>query len=155
MNAEFKCMREALTFSQSDLAVWLGVDRKTVQRWENGKFKIPTEVIERLYGLHDEFEAACQSMAERIIAMVEEHDVDRVPLVVYMNEHDYRTVKWPDDHPQWPLASMHRLIVWRIKQAVEAKTPAEVVLVAFNMGAYGLWLAGRKDSTEMRAQWAS
>lgn len=69
--AELVIWRYAYGWQQGDLARELGVDVKTVRRWERGAFTIPAGVVSRLEGLADDFLARVEALAGEGVYVVD------------------------------------------------------------------------------------
>lgn len=150
---EFRLLREALLFSAQTLADWMGVNVRTVQRWESGQESLPETRAKQLLSLNEEFERVCSQQAERIKAMVEEFSLEpgaKIRIPVYMTDRDYKSVAW--EGSAWPNAGIHRHSIYRILQRLNSN---HVELVPFNPKAYSEWLNGRKDTTARRSEWAT
>jgi DNA-binding XRE family transcriptional regulator len=114
-SADLKVRREALGISQDWLARQVGVQDRTVRRWEAGEFAIPADVWEVLeFGesMADEIlEAVCE-----ILQDLEEGAVDGIDLTVYpTSERLWRA------HPEfapWP-ASWHRGVCARVRELTD------------------------------------
>lgn len=70
--AELTVWRHAFGWQQVDLARELGVDVKTLRRWERGAFAIPAGAISRMEGLADDFSARVEALAGEGVYLVDE-----------------------------------------------------------------------------------
>jgi hypothetical protein len=109
--------------------------------------------LEQAEGIYQEFESVTKAHIERALALIGEHKAELVPLLVYLNDADYKSVNWPGG--PWPAAKTHRMQVFRIYREILKRSKATPVLVAFDRPAYLKWLEGRPDTTGERSGWAS
>jgi predicted transcriptional regulator len=102
-DAEFRCVREWLAVTGEWLADRLGVEGRTVRRWEAGTSPIPDGVREELEAL----EAMTGEAVAQAVAQLQ--DVPDVTVVVYRTDEDYRAAVAETRMP----ASWHRRVVMR------------------------------------------
>ena len=144
----FKLTRESLWLSQSEAADWLGVSKRTLQEWESGGEPVPPKRREQL----DALAATFWGLVGNVTSMAIESKAEVVALLIYTNDRDY--IEAVDRLEQLPTAKMHRMLVLEVAQSLEQEG-VTASLVAFNHVAYADWLGRRRDSSAMRAQWAS
>lgn len=102
-DAEFRCVREWLAVTGEWLAEYLGVEGRTVRRWEAGTSPIPDGVRLALESL----EAMTGDAVAATVAQL--HDATDVVVVVYRTDEEYRAA-----HPEAEMpAAWHRRVVMR------------------------------------------
>lgn len=106
--AEFKVVREFLAVPTRWVAEELGVQERTVQRWDGGQAPIPEWARERLEALEAE---TADAVSAAIGAL---NDLRDPGVLTYRSDRDYRA-----HHPEmrWP-ASWHRAVIARVAQEV-------------------------------------
>ncbi|MEV6219882.1 hypothetical protein [Nocardia sp. NPDC051833] len=106
--AEFKVVREFLGLTTRWLADELGIQERTVQRWDGGQSTVPEWARERIEAIETE-------TAELVSASIDHLSDARDPgILTYRSDNDYRS-----HHPElrWP-ASWHRAVIARVAQEV-------------------------------------
>ena len=107
-DAEFRCVREWLGVTGEWLAVHLGVEGRTIRRWEAGTSPIPE-------GVREEIERLEQVTAEAVAQVVAQiRDASDVAVKVYRTDADYRAARPEVAMP----ASWHRRVVMYACQEV-------------------------------------
>lgn len=155
----FKLLRESLGLSQRQCADYLGVNSRTLERWEAGVQTLAQDKLDQLYELEDSLIEAVEDQAECIQAFYEKHNLGElknpIVLLIYKNDADYNAVHWPPER-KWPTAAMHRLMTYFILQRLENEADIPLPRLAeFDRQVYFEWLTGRKDNTGARAEWAA
>lgn len=110
-DAELRTVREFLGLDQLHLATYLGVQDRTVRRWEAGTTPIPD-------GVRIEVERLEAHTAEQVTSAIEElMDIPDPVVAVYRDDNTFWTA-----HPEAkPLgAAWHRAVIARTAQEVPA-----------------------------------
>lgn len=107
-DAGFRVAREHLGLTGEALADHLRVSSRTVRHWEQGKYAIPTGVVQALRVLQARTDAF---VAEQVADLA---DVEDPEMATYRTDDDYRAAEPGTDLP----ASWHRAAVGRIAQQV-------------------------------------
>lgn len=145
--AEFKTRRQGLWLSDNDLATRLGVaDARTIRYWEAGRNDIPTKAVQELIAI----ENAVNVMVDRALSMP--GVPKQIALVRYRSDQDMPAnivkVLGPPAHKLHANA-LHRIMNILVKRGIE------VGVVYFDPEKYRLWLDGREDRPNLRAEWAA
>ena len=150
--AELKTIRESLGLPLQWVATQARVQLRTAQYWEAGRNAVPEDVAEMLRGIDAQLWGIIDQMVRQVGAMIKEAGTpQQVDLVRYRNDADLWRYQ-PDFRPL--PATCHGMLLSRAQRALEPlKVPIRIVYM--QPEAYGRWLDGRADSSELRAQWAS
>ena len=108
--AEMRVVREGLGLSGPQLALVMGVNDRTVRRWELGETPIPESVRVEIEGYE-------RSTAEQVAAVVADVMAVRgdAGLVTYPSDEEF----WRAEPHMWPWpASWQRVMVYRVAQEV-------------------------------------
>lgn len=107
-DAEFRVVREFLGLTGDWLAGHLGVEPRTVRRWEQGKYPIPD-------GVRLAIETLEQDTAQFVTAVIDHlMDLPEPGVVTYRTDAEYHAA-----HPEIPFpASWHRAVIARVAQEV-------------------------------------
>ena len=109
-DAEFRMVREFLGLTGDWLAAHLGVEPRTVRRWEQGKYPIPDGVRLEMEDLERRTGEFIGGIAKKIM------DIPDPAVVVYRNDAEYHAT-----HPEIEFpASWHRMVVARVALEVPA-----------------------------------
>lgn len=102
--AEFKCTRESLGLTSSNLGNILNVDPRTIRAWEEEKYPIPTGIIHELHKIQIETDDQVDYYLDQF-----EHGPTPV-LITYRTDPEYHQY-----HPgsKWS-ASWHRAVAARV-----------------------------------------
>jgi len=148
----FRLLRKSLWQSQDDCAQLLGVNKRTLQRWEGAQEPLPEPRMQQLETIEAALYAHCEAVVTGIVSLTKKHGQDRSMLTYYSNWHDL--LEW-GERPDWcKNLPLYELMVWEIINHCAAHQ-VEVTLVPFDPVAYHAWLEAREDSSPMRAHWSS
>jgi hypothetical protein len=144
-SAELEALRRLLFFSAPEAARLVGgVSERAWQYWERGRRRIPRRVAETTLRL---VQWRSRTIAAQIDAMERGPGAAPVSLVWYETEDDWMTLPGRE------------AVLWRPHCSAVAELyatrPESIRLRVFDAEAYSQWLAGRADSEQMRAAWAS
>lgn len=109
--AKFKVTREFLGLTTKWLAGALGVQERTVQRWDSGATPVPGWVQYRLQKMSEQTDAVVE-------AAVEQAERNGGPYITYRTDSEYRSA---DPSVEWP-ASWHRAVGARVVHRVSGLT---------------------------------
>jgi hypothetical protein len=149
-STELQALRRLLFFSVPEAAQWVsasedrpaGVSERAWRLWESGERETPADVAATLWKL----------VSWRADALQTADDV--------LNESepvDARLV-WYPRLDEWLTLKGRTPILWRPHCAVVAELLSRhpmATLVVFERASYDAWRAGRKDTEQLRGQWAA
>lgn len=81
--AAFKAIRETVGASQQDVANALGVDKRSVKRWEAGQNQIPEDACRLIYSWLYNFQIGVEAAVDAA------EGFERVQLTYYRNQEQY------------------------------------------------------------------
>lgn len=109
-DAEFKVIREYLGLTGDWIAAHVGVDPRTVRRWEQGIRPIPDMARLAIEQLAQDTSKSTNSLIEEL------RDLPEPAILTYRGDEDYQA-----HHPESPFsASWHRAVIARVAQEVPA-----------------------------------
>lgn len=151
--AEMKTLRESLGLPVQWLADQAGVKARTVQYWESGRNAIPDDVAGMLRGIDGQIWHIVGNTVTQIKEVAENEGSlpERLDLIRYRTDESL----WFYQPEFKPLpATCHGMLLARLTREV-AQLDIHVRIVYMQPEKYNVWLNGRKDSPDLRAQWAS
>lgn len=148
--AELKTLRESLGLTLKWVADQAGVKLRTAQYWEQGENQVPADVAEMLKNVNNQLWAMVEQTSETIKEAIKEHGSPaQIDLVRYRTDADL----WRFQPEFSPLpATCHGMLLSRIMREIDFLPVRIIYMQPEN---YEAWLNGRKDSSELRARWAS
>lgn len=125
-----------------------GVSEQRWREWESGESPIPETLITRIKQLNEWRSLALDATADNI--RIQMREKSGTPEAIF--------VIWYDTLEDWMTLPNRDPAMWRLQQAVCAALLGMfdiVRLVRFDKSNYQSWLAGRDDTEDSRAEWAS
>lgn len=144
---EIRTIIEQLGATSAQIADHFGIGERRVKGWLGGEYQPSPDKQAELLRLLNWRNTAAQTLVDTV-RMLEQHHGrrhDRVPLVRYAPKHQ----DWCE-LPTWLHASAIGLAYGHL---LALGYPASVV--EFDPDSYFTWLGSRKDSQQMRAEWAA
>lgn len=151
--AELKSDVEALGLTSQWLADHFNVQKRTVDYWMSGRFRVPDDVAQFVAAQ----ETKVQSIIQRAMASVDALTADRLDAPEIIGLVRYRTdAELWRHHPDMigVPASYHAATISRVRRALWARGLPSVI-VWMDEPVYVAWRAGEPDSPEARQRWAA
>lgn len=152
--AEFRTLTESLGLTAEAAAKLLGVQPRTIRRWQSGEWPVPDDAAADLLALDSRLEVAVSGALQQVGAATAAMGgaPAEVVMVRYLSADDL--ARYRPDMADLPLAT-HAALLDRLRVAL-ARRGVAVRLVYLEPGLYEAWLKaeGAADSEAMRAAWA-
>lgn len=149
--AELKVLRESLGLSAQWIADRLGVDQRTVRRWEDGALPIRADVITLLHELDAQAEADADEILDQVIDAAGLTDVSDA---AELAQEDWATIEVPrvdTDVTDGMPAAFHRAVAARVRWELggalwlEYPTDADDGTIECACGRRGTWVLAEHD----------
>lgn len=154
-SAEFRTLTESLGLTAEAAARLLGVQPRTIRRWQAGEWPVPDDAAAVLLALDARIEAAVSGAMQQVadVEAAAGHPPEDVVMVRYLSADDL--ARYRPDMAELPL-STHAALLDRLRVALSRRGVA-VRLVYMVPEVYEAWLTTRRarDSESMRAAWAA
>jgi hypothetical protein len=150
---ELQALRRLLFFSVPEAALLVaaspdrptGVQERTWRRWEDGTLAVPENIAAQMFEL-------CSWRGEALAGL---HGAISHAHGTHGDELDV-VLLWHESLDDWLTLDGRDPILWRPQCSVVAEAVAlGARLVQFDSMSYAKWLGKRKDSEQMRSQWAA
>ena len=154
-SAKFKTIRQSIGLSTESLGEILGVQPRSVQRWESGQHEAPAFAVAKILELHKIFLNMTNFQIDHIQKAIKKHGVpENIVLVRYLKD-DF--LSWNPDFKDLLLPeSFHAAMTARIYDFC-TNEKIKVEFVFFDESLYADYLKKEKlkDGRAARSQWAS
>lgn len=151
-SAELKTIRESLGLPIQWVADQARVQLRTAQYWESGRNQVPADVANMLSDLDEKLWSAVAEVLKQVQSLADQSGAmpEQIALIRYRNDADLWTFR-PDFRPM-PVGT-HAALLSRVRRKLwEIGVPS--VIEYMEPETYKIWLSGRQDNEELRAQWA-
>ena len=142
---EFRLLREDLHLSQTELAKLFNVSLRILQKWEQGKEKLPEKRINQLLELNKQVDFTAEQFERQVIELRKEHNAPNKIILLAYKKQDY-----DGDFEHYKLHNALLMRCWHRCNAMGYK----LNIILFNPVNYYNWL-DTEDSQAKRAEWAS
>lgn len=153
--AELKTLREALGLPVNWVAKIMGVQDRSVNYWEAGRYPVPRDVRDTLLELENILNSLVDRHEEEILKILVQQPVQpkNVTLLRYRTDDDLYRFQ-PDFKNSLLPTTYHAALLARLSRRL-AQKGINASIVYMDVEAYEAWLDGRPDSTTMRAEWGA
>lgn len=151
-NEEYRTLRQACGFTQIDAQHFHGIkNKKTISRWENGQSSVSERASAAILELNHRINKAVQCLLSSFDEAGKEQPGTKINLILYAIEDADMISFWTSNG--MPVEAHNATIRRAWLELTSAGVECRLVLM--KKAKYFHWLKNRKDSTELRTEWAA